>query len=117
MPHHKPKQGADSHALSTGRSLAMGTRGAVASPHYLASQVGIETLKKGGHPFAGELRELIDMHSAKSPDHFETREATEPLSPGRSIPSSYPPQAGCQTSLSVGPLQAETPRMDLTSIN
>lgn len=42
-------RGASSGVVATGRPVAMGTRGAVASPHYLASQVGMDVLKKGGH--------------------------------------------------------------------
>jgi gamma-glutamyltranspeptidase len=36
------EQGAAADILDTGRSPAMGLNGAVASPHYLASQVGLE---------------------------------------------------------------------------
>lgn len=43
------KPGADQSVLTTGRPVAMGTNGAVASSHYLASQVGLEILKRGGH--------------------------------------------------------------------
>jgi len=49
MIHQKVKQGAEPSALVTGRPPVMGTRGAVASSHYLASQAGLEMLKKGGH--------------------------------------------------------------------
>lgn len=35
--------------LETGRPVSYGQNGAVASPHYLASQVGQEIIKKGGH--------------------------------------------------------------------
>ncbi|MBE0447879.1 MAG: gamma-glutamyltransferase [Actinobacteria bacterium] len=49
MAHQEIKQGAEPSALDTGRPPTMGTRGAVAAPHYLASQAGLEMLKKGGH--------------------------------------------------------------------
>ena len=35
--------------LETGRPVSYGKNGAVASPHYLATQVGQEMIKKGGH--------------------------------------------------------------------
>lgn len=43
------KEGADLSILSPNRPPAMGVKGAVTSPHYLASQVGQDILKKGGH--------------------------------------------------------------------
>ena len=49
MRDRKVQRGADPHLLGTGRSPAMGTHGAVASPHYLASQYGLDILKRGGH--------------------------------------------------------------------
>jgi len=45
----KIKQGADLDLLSTKRPAAFGTKGAVAAPHYLASQTGQEIVKQGGH--------------------------------------------------------------------
>jgi len=47
--HEKPKPGADPNLLTTGRPVIMGVNGAVSSPHYLASQAGLDVLKKGGH--------------------------------------------------------------------
>ncbi len=44
-----PKKGAHADLLITQRPPAMGTNGAVSSPHYLATQTGQEVLKKGGH--------------------------------------------------------------------
>src|SRR5699024_11750126 len=35
--------------LRTGRPVAEGLNGAIASPHYLATQAGKEILQKGGH--------------------------------------------------------------------
>lgn len=49
MEQRGPQRGASPEALTTGRSVAMGTHGAVASSHYLASQTGFEVLKRGGH--------------------------------------------------------------------
>lgn len=49
MTHHTIGRGADTSVLNTGRPVAMGVNGAVASPHYLASQVGLEVLQRGGH--------------------------------------------------------------------
>lgn len=43
------KQGAAPYSFDTGRPTAMGVNGAVASPHYLASQVGLDILRQGGH--------------------------------------------------------------------
>lgn len=43
------KKGGFEGFLETGRSLNYGKNGAVASPHYLATQVGQEIIKKGGH--------------------------------------------------------------------
>jgi len=45
----KVKRGASLEFLSTKRPPAFGTKGAVASPHYLASQTGQEIVKQGGH--------------------------------------------------------------------
>lgn len=45
----KNNKGASLEFLTTKRPPAIGTKGAVASPHYLATQVGQEVLKKGGH--------------------------------------------------------------------
>lgn len=43
------KKGGNEGFLQTGRTLNYGQNGAIASPHYLASQAGQEALKKGGH--------------------------------------------------------------------
>lgn len=43
------KEGADLSILSPNRPPAMGIKGAVTAPHYLASQTGQDMLKKGGH--------------------------------------------------------------------
>lgn len=43
------KKGAELNFLLPKRSPAIGTKGAVASSHYLATQVGQDMLKKGGH--------------------------------------------------------------------
>lgn len=42
-------KGAELDYLFTKRPPAQGTKGAVASPHYLATQAGQEAIKKGGH--------------------------------------------------------------------
>jgi gamma-glutamyltranspeptidase/glutathione hydrolase len=49
MAQQGAQRGANPAALATGRAVAMGTHGAVASSHYLASQAGFEVLKRGGH--------------------------------------------------------------------
>lgn len=43
------KKGGYEGFLKTGRTLNYGKNGAVASPHYLATQAGKEIIKKGGH--------------------------------------------------------------------
>jgi gamma-glutamyltranspeptidase/glutathione hydrolase len=43
------QKGVELDFLTTKRPPALGTKGAVASPHYLASQLGQEVIKKGGH--------------------------------------------------------------------
>ncbi len=43
------KKGGYKGFLETGRPVSYGKNGAVASPHYLASQTGQEIIKKGGH--------------------------------------------------------------------
>lgn len=43
------KKGGFEGFLETGRPVSYGKNGAVASPHYLATQVGREIIKKGGH--------------------------------------------------------------------
>ncbi|MRX74169.1 gamma-glutamyltransferase [Bacillus lacus] len=49
------KKGGYHEYLHTGRSAARGTNGAVASPHYLATQAGQEVIKKGGHAVEGAI--------------------------------------------------------------
>ena len=49
MVHGIYKQGADVNFLNPKRPPAMGMNGAVASPHYMATQAGQDMLKKGGH--------------------------------------------------------------------
>lgn len=46
---NKQSTGAETNFLSTHRPPAFGTSGAVASPHYLATQAGQEIIKNGGH--------------------------------------------------------------------
>jgi len=43
------KRGTEYGYLNTGRPVAKGLRGAIASPHYLATQAGKNILMKGGH--------------------------------------------------------------------
>lgn len=43
------KKGGFEGFLETGRPVAYGKNGAVASPHYLATQVGKQMIKRGGH--------------------------------------------------------------------
>lgn len=49
MTHENMPKGAERLFFQTGRPAVMGRRGAVASPHYLASQTGLWMLEKGGH--------------------------------------------------------------------
>lgn len=49
MSHEQLRQGAEQAFMQTGRPAVMGRTGAVASPHYLASQAGLWMLEKGGH--------------------------------------------------------------------
>jgi gamma-glutamyltranspeptidase len=45
----KERRGVMPEYFTTGRPAVMGTQGAVASPHYLASEAGLMMLRQGGH--------------------------------------------------------------------
>lgn len=47
--------GAATEFLDTGRKPVFGTRGAVTSPHYLATQAGEQIIRKGGHAVEGAI--------------------------------------------------------------